>query len=577
MKTKQSIVKSVEMVCVAAHQAEFSQEFFNSAAASIKIVKAFYGLSDVGAALFSVMFNLNFRNQTVSIDDIARFAGCKNPISIYSLQPEINQLVEKNLLKIEGRRKQRKQRSVFHLDEYYINPEVEKNIWTNKKFIPQTTALKEVSDVWDLFSVFNDTLTMLVEAEISKTDAMDEVLSLLGKSEHISFVKSVKQLVLNDEELFLLIVCIGEHLTENGEIAISNIIKGLYKDDFRLQLKTKKQFISGEHPLQKLQLISLEEGTFRSDFSAALTDKTLEMISPEDSTILTKNKKGSTSLYNIIQAHQITPKNLFFGEKLQLELDSIKTSLMHGNFKSIMKRMEEMRLNKVFSLLLYGESGCGKTAFCQQLGFTTSRDIWVVNTSETKSQWFGSSEKLIKKVFDDYAKAVDKADIAPILLFNEADGIMSARQSNNKGTAISKTENAIASIILQSMEDIDNGSIIVATTNLPENMISNETGGNAISRRFTQKIGFELPSITAKISILKDRLSALSETQYLTDKEISKLAEQPLSPGEIDNVIRKILMKQVLTGQLAEFSEIINFCEEERIKKSVGGKRIGYL
>jgi hypothetical protein len=61
------------------------------------------------------------------------------------------------------------------------------------------------------------------------------------------------------------------------------------------------------------------------------------------------------------------------------------------------------------------------------------------------------------------------------------------------------------------------------------------------------------------------------------DMEISKLAEQPLSPGEIDNVVRKIITKQVLTGQLAEFSEINDFCEEERIKKSVGGKRIGYL
>jgi SpoVK/Ycf46/Vps4 family AAA+-type ATPase len=239
--------------------------------------------------------------------------------------------------------------------------------------------------------------------------------------------------------------------------------------------------------------------------------------------------------------------------------------------------MEDMKLNKVFSLLLYGESGCGKTAFCQQLSSACSRDLWIVNTSETKSQWFGSSEKLIKKVFDDYAKAVQKEDIAPILLFNEADGIMSARQSNNRGTAISKTENAIASIILQSLEDIDNGSIIIATTNLPENMISAETGGNALSRRFTQKIAFESPSIAAKISILKDRFSTLSENSYLTEQEILRIAEQPLSPGEIDNVVRKIITKQVLTGHFAKFAEIIEYCAEERIKKSIGGKKIGYL
>ena len=52
----------------------------------------------------------------------------------------------------------------------------------------------------------------------------------------------------------------------------------------------------------------------------------------------------------------------------------------------------------------------------------------VVNIPEIKSMWVGQSEKNIQDVFDRYRQAVQRSEKAPILLFNEADGILGIRQ-----------------------------------------------------------------------------------------------------------------------------------------------------
>ena len=77
---------------------------------------------------------------------------------------------------------------------------------------------------------------------------------------------------------------------------------------------------------------------------------------------------------------------------------------------------------------------------------------------------------------------VKRSDVAPILLFNEADAIFGVRK-NGAENAVDKMENTIQNIILQEMEDLN--GILIATTNLATNLDS------AFERRFLYKIEFE--------------------------------------------------------------------------------------
>ncbi|MBK8674302.1 MAG: AAA family ATPase [Bacteroidetes bacterium] len=130
------------------------------------------------------------------------------------------------------------------------------------------------------------------------------------------------------------------------------------------------------------------------------------------------------------------------------------------------------------TILLHGKPGTGKTETVYQMAKQTQRNIYRVDISNLKV-WFGESQKIIKKLFDDYYKYMKTQDNIPILFFNEADGVINKRKdSSSSNTA--QTENEIQNIILQEMEDFK--GILMATTNLIDNI------DNAFDRRFLFKL-----------------------------------------------------------------------------------------
>ena len=178
--------------------------------------------------------------------------------------------------------------------------------------------------------------------------------------------------------------------------------------------------------------------------------------------------------------------------------------------------------------------------------------------------WYGESEKIIKKIFSDYRKSCRGNAKKPILLFNEADAIFSKRRSIGSGNgSIDQTENTIQNIILEEMEKLE--GILIATTNLEGNLDA------AFERRFLFKIRYEKPSLQAKTDIWRDKLPSLSETDART------LASGfDFSGGEIDNIVRKATMEEVISGRAPSLGDIVSFCEHERLAGGVKGARIGF-
>lgn len=81
-----------------------------------------------------------------------------------------------------------------------------------------------------------------------------------------------------------------------------------------------------------------------------------------------------------------------------------------------------------------------------------------------------------------------------------------------------------------------------------------------MKRRFLFKIRFNNPTVEAKQSIWKSKLSWLSENESRT------LAEQyNFSGGEIDNIVRKVIMEEVLNGKRPDVHFIEDLCRHEKI------------
>jgi SpoVK/Ycf46/Vps4 family AAA+-type ATPase len=220
-------------------------------------------------------------------------------------------------------------------------------------------------------------------------------------------------------------------------------------------------------------------------------------------------------------------------------------------------------MRKGFAALFYGAPGTGKTETVYQIARKTGRDIMMVDISDTKSCWFGASEKKIKEVFDKYRAFVKKCETAPILLFNEADAVIGKRKDSTSGN-VAQTENAIQNIILQEMENLE--GIMIATTNLTQNL------DKAFERRFLYKIEFNKPGVEAKEKIWQTMLPVLSENERL---ELAK--NYNFSGGQIENIIRKYTVDSILNSAAPSFQTIQSYCQTEFLYKEDGCKRIGFV
>ncbi|GHV11539.1 hypothetical protein FACS1894162_7090 [Bacteroidia bacterium] len=102
--------------------------------------------------------------------------------------------------------------------------------------------------------------------------------------------------------------------------------------------------------------------------------------------------------------------------------------LKEENFKRIKERLADKGMRTGFACLFHGAPGTGKTETVYQIARETGRDIMLVDIAQTKSMWFGESEKKIKDIFDRYKACVKEAKIEPILLFNEADAVINCNK-----------------------------------------------------------------------------------------------------------------------------------------------------
>ena len=265
----------------------------------------------------------------------------------------------------------------------------------------------------------------------------------------------------------------------------------------------------------------------------------------------------------LLEPDKLTEKKMFYSDAVGKQVNELASFFQPERFKEIQERMKQRGFRNGFACLFYGSPGTGNTETLYQLAYQTGRAIMVVDVPEIKSKWVGDSEKNIKAVFDRYRDTVRRSDIAPILLFNEADAIISTRKSG-AASAVDKMENAIQNIILQEMESLD--GIMVATTNLQENL------DPAFERRFLYKIMFEKPDVAVRQKIWQQMIPELN-----ADDAAVLASSFDFSGGQIENIARKHAINSILYGDSAEVLPVLeNYCRSEQLSNTVTRKRIGF-
>ena len=541
---KMDLLSAVEQIVDKAKDSQLSKDFFRKAGKYIKYLSEALDLTKEQSVMMSLFID-NSEDSSITISDFGTFLGCRTT-RIIRFMNDIDVLEKRGLIICCRDRRGRSYRVPMKVVEAFQH---------NELYKPDDLSGLSCAE---LFAELEDIFDMRKNDELTEKGVCEKIRELFTNNPNLIFVEKLKSFNFDVEDELLLILF--SHLFVNN--SDDNI--GYHDLDFlfdkRRWNRIKSSLNAGEHILLSAKMIEYnnDDGFVnRESFRMTMEAKRTLFEELNLSSLNTSQKKAG-----LLKTDDIAIKKLYYDDEVRNQVSELTQLLSDDNYQEIRNRLKESGFRCGFTCLFYGLPGTGKTETVLQLAKETGRDIMQVNISEIKSMWVGESEKNIKALFDNYRNKVKECALTPILLFNEADAIISKRQEGAE-RAVDKMENTIQNIILQEMESLD--GILIATTNLAQNM------DKAFERRFLYKINFTKPTLEARISIWHEMIPALSE-----DDTRTLATKYDFSGGQIENIARHYTIDSILHGKGDNALETLTLhCDNERIEKKTN-KKIGF-
>ena len=499
---------------------------------------------------------LTSMGEEMTTGQIASHIGIDNLMAL-TLQQDIDGLAEKGYLVVT-----KNPQGVNWEQTLIISSSVIYAIRYNREV--ETDVYKHLT-AWDVMGDFADITRKCDYGEMDYPILVNNIHLTLKETQHLHFSRRLLDYRLTKDELVLLIIaCVHLVMDEEPIITPSDYDDIIPKGRCRMVQLMFKHKVGNLQGCGLMELYDDTEDVFR------ITDEfKYDLLSEYENVMATKETAAQDTAQDTAdkddgakdeKTEGIVEKKLFYNSTEQVQIDRLTNLLNEEKYSEIKMRIKKSGMRMAFTCLFYGAPGTGKTETVMQLARKTGRKVITVNLSTLKSMWVGESEKNIQKVFDEYKATVEKSEMTPILLFNEADGIFGKRYKRVDSEA-EQSANTIQNIILQNMEQLD--GILVATTNLTENL------DNAFERRFLYKIEFNRPSLDVRKKIWQSMMPELSVV------DCNLLARKySFSGGQMENIARKAFIDSLLYDNPVNVDMVTRLCDEENINKNGNGFQV---
>jgi SpoVK/Ycf46/Vps4 family AAA+-type ATPase len=551
INNNQSMLHYVERISSSAAKSGFEFDNLLEIKEDIEGLSKFLDITHNQTILLACLIELSLQ-RTVTIDILAKHLKC-NVLKVITNIQEIEALERKTyiqrIFKTHGRK-------VTYSDFGYIVPfNIVEALRTSEK-----DKLKQIIN-FNLPNFLEKAYELIHSREDSSMttlDLYDQIEFLIANNIGLPFLQFIDKNAKLTINKCIVIALAYYRFKKEFNYSIDSLTQAIF-DDLSDQMQYEQNLTVGRNELFKNDMIYFQESQFMNEKIISLTKKSLKVLYKDFPELNIKNETEDL----LFKANAIKSKSLFFTDSLEKQIDNIAKVLNKRSFPLYQKKLEAKNLPKGISIMFYGKSGTGKTESVFQIARKISRDILMVDLSQLRSKWFGDSEKIVKKVFDDYRRLCNNSFVKPILFINEADGMFSKRmEMNGKSSSVDQTLNTIQNIILQEMETFE--GILFATTNLTVNLDS------AFERRFLFKVEFSNPLAEVGQQIWLSKLPELTETQ--ANLLASKYS---FSGGEIENITRKYIIDPIVGDDSLDINRLIEFCEQE--KPFQMDKRIGFV
>lgn len=546
----QSLLGRLEHVSSAASGCDLSFRKVIESGTEAEEIASFLGISRVQAVFFSCFTELSLQ-RAVTLEALSKHLKC-SVLRLINCMNEFEALDKKGYLQKSFRKKGRKNTYTdmsFSVPHHVIEAlrKADRSLLESSTKFDLPGFLRQISDLVDERQ----------DSQLSTSRLFAETEFLVSNNRHLPFVSFVDDSLEQTVSKLTVFAFSFVRLKRQFVINISGF-SGAVFDDLGEQLDFAQLICSGKHELIRKNILKLSPSEFDGEKMVVLSQLTARQLYHDYPALLVAENENS----GLISSKTIPEKKLFFSSDAGDKIESLGKALSVSKFRSYRRELRNNNLSGGITAIFFGAPGTGKTEAVYQIARKTGRDIMMVDLSQTKSKWFGESEKVVRKIFDDYSGLLKTYKTEPILFINEADGLLTGRSVLGSGSsAADHAINTIQNILLQALENFE--GIIIATTNLTCNL------DRAFERRFTFRIEFPKPDAGVRKMIWKSRLPEL------TDGEAEKLGSRfSVTGGEIEVQVRQALLSRVLNRKIGLYETLAGSCSRDH--GFTGSRRIGY-
>ena len=543
---KLTLLSAVCQIVEVVRNSRYDSRIYEVAARPIAYIKDLLFLTEKQVVVYAIVMDMYYDHQ-ISTFDIGRCLDI-SPLQAMTFSADLEELCRRNYL-AENIEEDSTDKSYCVTKEAIASLQQDCAISFNSSQMQNAEqwfgALDKIISARCNRKIDYDTLSMRIENLVKQNATLPMIKRFNTKA---------SKLTSEEQMLFWwvcnMVVCAGY------EAMVPDNFRKLY-DNLAVHRTQRKSLELGSNGLIKhglLRIASASEQNIKDSYE--LTPWVVKDMLAE-----LELETATSSTKDIVDYTSITPKQLYYNEREQRAIDQLASLLQPERFAQVRDELQKQGFRKGFACLFHGAPGTGKTETVLQLARMTGRNLMQVNISDIKSKWVGESEKNIKAIFTRYRKLVAESDVAPILLFNEADAVIGKRLED-VARSVDKMENSMQNIILEEIEKLD--GILIATTNLTCNL------DHAFERRFLYKIEFTKPTAEVKSYIWQSMIAGLSP------EDATALASKyDFSGGQIENIARKSVVGRIISGEEISLNSLIAHCDTELIGNSVH-RRIGF-
>lgn len=538
----------LELIAEAAKDSKLCQELFDNYHKHISYVGGRLGLADDAVVLLAAFINRAY-DYCIKVDEIMSDLDCTY-LTIVKHFTAIQQLRAAKY--INGRLESEDSDDI----SFNVPCAAVMSISKNQPFVDDLSGLNQIT----MFERIKILFYYNKEGKISHSEFVNSIIDLFCSNPKLELVKAFEKwrLGIKSRDKTVGIAFLGFcYLTMYENYDGDGIGMG------QMRQNKNAYFVRDYDDWKKATRALLSKGLIKHAFNDGMADANKFCLTSKARAEFLAGTEAAESKVpgHLLKAADIAEKDLYYNGKEAADIERLYSLIAPDRFGQVQQTLASHGMRTGFACMFYGSPGTGKTETALQLARRTGRDIMQVNVTDIRSKWVGDSERNIKEAFDQYNMLCESCEVAPILLFNEADAVLGSRIKGAQN-GVDRMENSVQNIILQEMEKLK--GIMIATSNLNENF------DPAFERRFLYKIEFLRPSANARRNIWKSMISELTDEEALT-----LAGRYDFSGGEIENVARKLLVEQLLTASnpVSTLQLVTKICDSEgisTIKRAVG-------